>query len=504
MIPTAIQIFAWLATLLKGRPRLTLPMYYVYGFFAVFVLGGLTGVMVAVIPFDLQAHDTHFIVAHLHYVLIGGFVFPALAGLYYWLPHATGRRHVNHLAHTAFWFIFLGMNTTFLPMHLTGLLGMPRRVHTYDTGMGWDALNLVSSVGGFLLAIGFALVLIDIIQHVRFAPISPRNPWKAGTLDWAMPTPPTAYNFASLPTVTSREPVHDDPTLPATLAGGSGLLCSPRDGWRVTLGVSPLNGAPDQVLLLPGPSWSPLLTALACAVFFVSFLFKVYALAVVGLVAIIVAAWLWLWDSGRREDIGGVEIGQGESVPLHTEASEPPTLWGMIFTLMANGVFFGSMVFGYLYLWVIAPNWPPPALIPPVWSSPLVALLAAGGAWISALRARVAVKAGSSHGLAWLTACACMSLIAALAVETPLLWLIPAPASHAYAALVHALALYGAFQATIGALIAGYAAARTRFGYVSTARSVEFSALVLWQSYTAAVVLVIVALIHLPAWTMVS
>lgn len=502
VIPTAIQIFAWLATLLTGRPRLTLPMLYVYGFFAVFVLGGLTGVMVAVIPFDLQAHDTHFIVAHLHYVLIGGFVFPVLAGLYYWLPHATGRTHVENLGHAAFWFIFVGVNITFLPMHLTGLLGMPRRVHTYDEVMGWDTLNLISSMGGFMLAIGFALVLIDIIHHARFAPLSQRNPWKAGSLEWAMPTPPPAYNFASLPVVASREPAHDDPALPATLAGGGGLLCAPRHGWRETLGVRPLDGAPDQVILLPGPSWSPLLTAAACAVFFVSFLFKIYAFALLGLGAVVVSTWLWLWDSGSREDTGAVEIGDGARVPLQAEASDPPTLWGMVFTLMANGVFFGALVFGYLYLWVIAPNWPPPAMIPPVWVSPLAALLASGGAWLSALRARAAVKTGSSHGLAWLGGCTLLSVVAALAVATPLLWLAPAPASHAYAAVVHALALYAVFQAGVGALIATYAAARTLSGYVSAARSVEFSALALWQSYTAAAVLIIVALIHLPAWNL--
>jgi hypothetical protein len=141
VIPTGVQIFAWLATMASGRPRLDLPMLCVLGFFAIFVIGGLTGVMVAVVPFDWQVHDTHFVVAHLHYVLVGGFVFPVIAGAYYWLPHVSGRRAAIDLGRPAFWLIFGGFNLTFFQMHLTGLLGMPRRVHTYAAEMGWDGLN---------------------------------------------------------------------------------------------------------------------------------------------------------------------------------------------------------------------------------------------------------------------------------------------------------------------------------------------------------------------------
>src|SRR5690606_40186559 len=120
-IPTAVQIFSWLATLAQGRPRLDIPMLYVIGFFVVFVIGGLTGVMLAVVPFDWQVHDTHFVVAHLHHVLIGGFIFPMMAGAYYWLPHFTGRMPVYHLGTVSFWLVFVGFNLTFIPMHLTGL-----------------------------------------------------------------------------------------------------------------------------------------------------------------------------------------------------------------------------------------------------------------------------------------------------------------------------------------------------------------------------------------------
>src|SRR5690554_3506160 len=219
-IPTAIQIFAWLTTLLKGRPRMSVPMLYVAGFFLVFVMGGLTGVMLAMVPFNQQAHDTYFVVAHLHYVLVGGFVFPMLAALYYWLPHFTGRRSVYGLSIPAFWLILIGFNLTFFLMHLTGLMGMPRRISTYPSNWGWDWLNLLSSVGGFILTAGFALVLADLIAQFRFGRRFRRDPWKAGTLEWATATPPPSYNFASIPRVDGRADQLEPARIGPIAAGG--------------------------------------------------------------------------------------------------------------------------------------------------------------------------------------------------------------------------------------------------------------------------------------------
>ena len=167
-MPTAVQIFAWLATLAHGRPRWDVPMLYVFGFFFIFVMGGLTGVMVAMVPFDWQAHDTYFVVAHMHYVVAGALAFPMLAAFYYWLPLLTGRAAVHRLAVPAFWLVFVGFNLTFFMMHLTGLLGMPRRIYTYQGDEGWNWLNLLSSVGGFVMTIGFALVVIDLVVQLRY------------------------------------------------------------------------------------------------------------------------------------------------------------------------------------------------------------------------------------------------------------------------------------------------------------------------------------------------
>jgi len=499
VIPTAIQIFSWLATLLSGRPRLSLPMLYVLGFLFVFVAGGLTGVMVAVVPFDWQAHDTHFVVAHLHYVLVGGFVFPLLAGLYYWLPHLSGRQHLPRLGLAGFWLIFLGFNITFLPMHLTGLLGMPRRVFTYPADMGWDALNLVSSMGGFALAIGFALVLMDVVSAVLFGARAPRNPWRAGTLEWAMPTPPPSYNFASLPRVHGRDPLLAAPDLPGRLAAGEGDLAEPRHGWLETLGVHAVNGRPDQVILLPGPTWIPLLTAGAAAVFFLSFLLKLYLVSLVGIAGIVAGVWVWLWQGGLRSDPDPVPIGAGRQALPHPAVTAPPTLWGMVFTLMANGTLFGALAFGYLYLWAVAPNWPPPALVERGLVSPLLTLGALAVGLAAAVRAmQVNARGQGGQRDVWLLVSLAGGAAGMVGFAAQVLLLAPAPGGHAYAATVWVLCLYAAAHAGLGALIAAYGFFRARAGWVSAVRAVELRALVLWQGYVALTGIVVLLLVHAP------
>src|SRR5690554_3119988 len=216
-IPTAIQVFAWLATLWTGRVEIGLPMLWILGFLVIFVAGGLTGVMLALVPFNWQVHDTHFVVAHMHYVLVGGMLFPLIAGLYYWLPHVSGRMPSELLGRWAFWLVFVGFNMTFLLMHVTGLLGMPRRIYTYQAGLGWDWLNLLSSIGGFVMAMGVGMLIVDLLLHFRFGRLAPRNPWNADTLEWAVDMPVTTYNFISLPDIGSRHPLWDDRQLPERL-----------------------------------------------------------------------------------------------------------------------------------------------------------------------------------------------------------------------------------------------------------------------------------------------
>jgi cytochrome c oxidase subunit I len=206
-VPSGIQIFCWLATLWDGRPVFRVPLLFVIGFVVTFVLGGLTGVMVASVPFDTQVHDTYFVVAHFHYVLIGGAVFPLLGAVYYWFPKITGRMMSERLGRWVFGLVFAGFHLTFFPMHFLGLMGMPRRVYTYQPELPWAALNMLVSLSSVLLAFGFLIFFIDVVRSARSGPTAGANPWNAFSLEWATKSPPPPYNFAHIPVVDSREPL---------------------------------------------------------------------------------------------------------------------------------------------------------------------------------------------------------------------------------------------------------------------------------------------------------
>ncbi|MGD9945943.1 MAG: cytochrome c oxidase subunit I [Burkholderiaceae bacterium] len=499
-VPTAIQFFAWIATLWAGRPVLKLPMLYLFGFLVVFIAGGLTGVMLALVPFNWQAHDTHFVVAHLHYVLVGGMVFPLLAAMYYWLPHVTGRLPSENLGKWAFWLIFIGFNLTFLLMHLTGLLGMPRRVHVYAPEAGWDWLNLLSSIGAFIQAIGFALLLLDLFLHARMGRGAGRNPWGAGTLEWAMPTPASDYNFASQPQVDSREPVWERPRLGAELAAGEHWLGAPATR-RETLSVDVVSGQPERVVVLPGNSWLPLQTAAAAGVFFLCLLFKAYVVALLGLGLTLVLAVRWAWQTGQRSDDTGVQVRPGLRLLSHRAGRTHAPGWaGMQLGLAADATLFGSLLFGYLYLWLIAPNWPAPQQVE--WRPWLVgATLAVSiGAAVSAWRARAVNKADGARPAAkamrWLASAVGLGLAASAGLAAIMAAAVPPAVSHAHAAVASALLLYAAVHTALGALLAGFVWARCRAGFVSPQRCLEPELACLWWSYTLPAVLIVIGALY--------
>jgi cytochrome c oxidase subunit I+III len=500
-VPTAVQIFAWIGTLWNGRPELKLPMLYLLGFFLVFVLGGLTGVMLAMVPFDWQAHDSYFVVAHFHYVLVGGFIFPMLAGAYYWMPHFTGRGRVPRLGETAFWLILIGFNLTFFLMHLTGLLGMSRRVYTYAPDMGWTALNLLSSVGSFIMAFGFALFAIDVGLQIFFARRSRRNPWSAGTLEWAMPIPAPAYNFASQPQVDDREPLAADPALALRLARGAGFLADARNGWRETMAVEMTTGAIDHVVILPGNTRLPLITAAVTGGFFLSMLFGLYWLALLPLAGVVALAWRWAWALGSRTDVGAVTIGRAQHAPIHREAAGAPGWWGATFLLVADGTLLVSLLFGYAFLWVVAPHWPPPARIDGGLGFGLIALAGAVGGALLARRAERAVRAGASDIAAQsVIGAAVAQAVAIVALVAIGVLALPHPDSHAYAAASWALIAYAVVHAALALLCAAFAGARITAGYVSAARAQDLSIARMFGDYAGGAALVVLLCLFIPAW----
>ncbi len=490
-VPTAVQMFAWLATLAHGRPRWNVPMLYIFGFFFIFVLGGLTGVMLAIVPFDWQAHDTYFVVAHLHYVVAGAFAFPLLAALYYWLPLLTGRAAVHQLSVPAFWLIFIGFNLTFLLMHLVGLLGMPRRIYTYTAYPGWIEINLLSSVGAFIMTIGFGLLVIDLVVQLRYGRRARRDPWQATTLEWAMPLPPPPYNFASIHHVEARADQVAPATLGPALARGEGYLGSTRNSWQETLGVHMTSGAPDQVIVLPRATYLPLWIALVTATAVLGFLFKAYMVSLAG--ALVVAG-LFVWgaqSAGLARDYGPLPVGRGVSVPPHTEVDGTPPWWALIFTLIADGTLFTSLVFGTLYLWLAAPNWPPNATPEP---SLLLALGALAALVVAAVAARGSLRAGvkGTAPQGSMAVAALALLCAVVAVVVMVGGVVPSPTQHALGTTAAALLSYVAVHAAIGLLFLFSNFLRVGAGFVSPRRLIDLRLTRLWLDYsvvTAAIAL---------------
>ncbi len=494
-IPTAVQIFAWIGTLASGRPRWDIPMLYVAGFFVVFVIGGLTGVMLAMVPFNTQAHDSHFVVAHLHYVLVGGFVFPMLAAIYYWLPHISGRQSLYRLSVPAFWLILIGFNLTFFLMHLTGLMGMPRRISTYPSNWGWDWLNLLSSVGGFILTMGFTLVLADMVLQFRFGARFRRDPWRAGTLEWATATPPPSYNFAAIPHIETRA----DQLLPAhigpALASGNGYLGFARNGEQETLAVEMMGGAAEQLIVLPRRSFLPLWTALATASFFLALLFKLYWLAPFGALATLVLFLFWPLSLGARTDRGPLDIGRGLAVPPDVEAPNNVTVLANRTALVMNGTLFASLLFGGLFLLVVAPNWQGtsgPTL--PLWAGVLaiVASLAAAGLTVVAGR-----NPGATMRLQVSLLATLLLQILAMALLAVTMLALGDPTGHARLAVPFVTLGYAVLHCGLGAVMAAHALWRQAQGYVSARRRTELALARLWNGYAGGVVILALGLVAL-------
>jgi cytochrome c oxidase subunit I+III len=291
-IPTGVQIFCWIATLWAGRPRLRAPMLFVIGFVVVFVIGGLTGVMVASVPYDIQAHDTYFVVAHLHYVLIGGAVFPLFAAFYFWWPKVTGRMLDERLGRWHFWLFFIGVHLTFFPMHQLGLDGMTRRVYTYLPETGWGGLNLLATAGAATLAAGVVVFLLNLAWSLRAGAPAGDNPWDAPTLEWATSSPPPAYNFHLIPTVWGRSPLWQRSPDAAVVTGL-------RSDMREILITTMLDAEPDSRMRLPEPTIWPLVAAVATGITFVALIFTPWGLPL-GAVLVSLAFVGWGWPR-RRE-----------------------------------------------------------------------------------------------------------------------------------------------------------------------------------------------------------
>jgi cytochrome c oxidase subunit I+III len=469
-VPTAVQVFAWIATLWRGRVQLNAPTLFVLGFLLVFVLGGLTGVMVAAVPFDWQAHDSYFIVAHLHYVLVGGLVFPMLAGAYFWVPLFNGHRMSEAWARWVFGLVFAGTNVAFFPMHASGLLGMPRRIYTYGSEMGWAGLNMASTVGALLLAGGVALFTIDLVRTLRRPQRTHGDPWRASSLEWL---PQDEYATRSQPDVRSAEPLWRQPLLVQEVETGMHWLPGSATGMRETLVTGWRDARPRYLLVLPGDSWLPFLCALGTAGFFLlmtvqqtiaAWLFG--ALAIATLVA-------WLWQADRPLPPQAT-VAEGVELPIGAQGRASHSWWATWVLVVVDAAIFASLAFTFLHLSMRLEVCPPPGAHLPVapWPWLQAAFLAASSllaGWSSRRPAQ---------GWPMLAAGAC--LFAAFACDLDAHRQAGlAPSRDAWSAAVAALLAYQGLHVAVLAPAAAYVAARGKLRAAS--RATLDNTILLWH-----------------------
>ena len=286
-ITSGVQIFCWLATLWSGRLRTTTAVHFVFGFIFIFVMGGMTGVILASIPLDLQAHDTFFVVAHFHYVLIGGALFPLFGGFHYWFPKFTGRMMDEGLGKLSFWILFVGFNLTFFPMHWLGMVGMTRRVYTYIPGLGWDNANLVATIGAFVILLGGLVFIANALRSRAWGALAGNDPWEASTLEWEAESPPRPYNYPNLPVITSRTPLW-------TPHAERAIVVGLREDRREILITDVLDAEPHHRSVQPKPSLWPMLTALGFSIGLAGSIFAFswyYVASVLGMIGLI--GWFW-------------------------------------------------------------------------------------------------------------------------------------------------------------------------------------------------------------------
>ena len=496
-IPTGVQLFCFLATLLVGRTVHAVPMLFVFGTLAIFVPGGLTGVMVALVPFNFQAHDTFFVVAHLHYVLIGGALFPILAGCYYFFPLINGKQLSDRLGKIAFWLTFVGFNVAFLPMHLTGLRGMPRRVFTYSAGLGFDGLNLVSTLGAFILAAGFAVVVWDLVRPKGKQPYAARNPWGAGTLEWLQEMPSQPWGVRSIPEIDSRYPLWDQPHVIRDVDEGRFYLPDAEEGWRETIVTSVIDAQPHQVLRLPGPTFITLFAALFTGGFFIFGTFHWWGLAGISAVLALGTILYWLWTgTAFIPEKEAKYAGLGLTLPLYASGPASVGWWAMFITMLADVTAFASLVFGYFFYWTIHPDFPPESMPGPGVFWPTIGAGLLLGAWALTGLARRWNRRDRAVGFYLGLLCAAVLAVAGGGALLAGPWFSGLdPTRHVYPATIWVLVLWTAAHAALGLVMQLYCVARRLAGRMTAHYDIDIANVTLYWHFTAVMAVVTLAVI---------
>ncbi|RWO67698.1 MAG: cytochrome c oxidase subunit I [Mesorhizobium sp.] len=494
-IPTGVQIFVFIATMLAGRVIFSVPMLFGAGGLAIFVIGGLTGVMVALVPFDWQAHDTYFIVAHLHYVLIGGMLFPLVAGVYYYYPLINARMLSPRLGRTAFWLMFAGFNVAFFPMHLSGLRGMPRRVFTYPEGIGWDWLNLISTIGAYVFAAGVLVVVFDVVRPKHREPRSEQNPWKAGTLEW-LNEPEENWGVRSIPIIESRYPLWDQADLMQKVNEGAYYLRSAKENRRETLITSVLDAHPLQCQRVATSTTITIISAALLGGVFVALTFELWILALLSGIGTLSAVLWWLWTgTGETPEKKTKDVGLGLRLPLYASGPDSVGWWAMFITMVGDGTAFASLIFGYFFYWTIHPDFtlgqPGPGMR---W--PMIALSLFVAAWVAMLGARRLNASGWIDGARVALVAAFLLTLAASAAGFAGPWQHDMqPTAHVYPAIVWILVIWALAHAAVGSVMQLYCLARSLAGRLTREHDMELHNVALYWHFMAITAVITFAVI---------
>ncbi|HMM76637.1 MAG TPA: cbb3-type cytochrome c oxidase subunit I [Gammaproteobacteria bacterium] len=493
-VMSTIQVAAWIATLWRGKPVMTTALRFILGFIALFVIGGLSGVVTAYIPFDWQLTDTYFIVAHIHYVILGANVFPVFAAFYHWLPKMTGRLMNEKAGRWGFWLMFVGFNAAFFPMHLVGLAGMPRRIYTYPGDMGWDSWNLIITFGAYLFALGVAVNVVNFLVSARHGARAPADPWGADTLEWSVSSPPPAFGSVHIPKVSSRNPrwdeyaEEDDPK-------GERIL----DQGRLTLATHWRFASPQAVARMPEDTAAPLVLALLLTALFTAALLRRPDWTAGFLVLALACTAYWLWPqklpvaAGAGADTLIRELGWDEK--RGTQA--------MAWLIVTEALLFVSLFFAYFLLADNNAKWPmdaPPAL---GLALAMLGVLLSSGVCVEVARhfvkrgrsgmARIAIGAAVILGLGFL---ALQSLEYRDRLKAVL------PTSDAYGSIFYTITSIHGLHVAVGLLMLTYVACLPRPGPgADRPPHRPLHAAALYWHFVDAVWIVIVFLLYLlPRW----
>lgn len=443
-IASGVQVFSWIATLWGSRPSLQAPLAFVLGFIFLFVLGGLTGVMVAVVPFDQQVHDTYFIVAHFHYVLIGGVIFPVFAGIYYWLPKITGRLSHRRLGLLSFWATFIGFNVTFFPMHIMGFLGLPRRVYTYPRELQIESYNLIASAGSLLLGFGVLIFLIDLVYTLWRGEAAGDDPWQADSLEWSLSSPPPVYSFSEVPSVGGRHPLWDSASAAECEAYGQlrEQLVGQPQAWRGTLVSDATLATPQAIQYLPGPTYVPFWAAVATVGTTAGVLAQSYIGAAFGTLMLVVCLVRWLRPRPAvLEMLAASSLPQRTGLPVIACGSASVTWWGMVGLLTILGSAFAALVYSYFYIRLFSSTWPQGGVSPPPWMMAAIGYAAIGIGALAACSAQRQFVAQDYPKSRISAALGVISGLVFLVIQAWDSWRWElTPQSHAYASLLFVIA----------------------------------------------------------------